>query len=1561
MKLDISRIASIIVATVACGALLSYGITEEIPMGNIEGSVIMKETGKPLVNALIEFEPGMTLRNDEIELRTRFARSDKDGKFKMPYAIAGYYKISVSTAAHRVDGEFRYVEDGATEAINLAAEPVDPYLDITTSQHVFSPDEKVEFELRGFQHHQPKEFFVKAYKLDFEKAVAAGSMYEAFSPFTRSDAKFDPATKGKLVKEWSQPITNRDAEGIFMHRVKPEDLAEGLYWIGVSTGPKMVARGTWLNITKLSMVGKRAKGQALAFVSDIKTGDPIANAPVGFSTKSGIKIAAQTDGSGIAKIAWPAEAGQVLIAQSGESRALVDFYRENENPDSTQIVMYGDRTVYKAGDTACFKGIVRKLADKDLVIPAPQPITLQLLDESENVIGSSRADMSDMGTFSGKFELSKEAEPGYYQVRAKIGEASHSLGVSVSAYRKPTYTITVTPEKPNYVRGERGRFKVHAEYYYGGPVPGAKVDAHIYSEIDWYDPEMQEYFEGSEGRGVSGSFSESSETKTDANGDAFIEFNTLGGDSPISNEYDQRFSASVSVADEGGKYFDGSGSVLVTRGDFRLTTESNVYVAAPNTPVTYKFKAEAFGDTPVANRTVDVASGEEHWDGKGYTVLDTQRQTITLDANGEGTVTITPKHGGSLSIVGTMKDERGNLISATTYLWVSGTWDGDMGPVPSLSLKLDKSNYKQGESALVLIQTDKPGGTALVTIESDKVLLSQTVKLTDEMTSLNLAVLDEYTPQVTVSVCYVKEKSFASAARRMQIDLGRRKLDVEVTPEKPKYQPGEMASFSVKTSVAGAPVPAEISLGLVDESIYAIAADDFSIADELYPKASNLVETQYSFPQLYLDGGDKAPTSIQVRRIFKDTAFWAPSVYTDGTGQTTVTMKLPDNLTTWRATVRGITNRSEAGQATAKIMAAKDLMVRVEGPSFFVAGDRQTINAVVTNSTDKDATVKLQFEPKNITLGGDSQRSVEVKAGGTGSVQVELTAVQTGDANLVAKAWIDGGATDGVEQHFEIRPAGVLIQQAVSGNSLDQPSFQIDLDSLADKNHGRLKITLSPTIGGSVLQSLDELIDFPYGCVEQTMSRFLPAIVAVQASKELGLPPLERAPELPAIVSDSLVRLGNMQHSDGGWGWWEEDNTDAHMTAYVLEGLLRAKAYGYRVPEQMLTRGIEAATKLLEAKVSPDAWVNTPEELSHFWIEETNKRMYLATVLMQTSGRNASAKFVATVSLEKATALTAAYLAYFQKLSGTDPSTAIKKLESFARISGPIAKWDESYWGVETTARCVQLLAKVQPTHPLIPKAIQYLISEKRSNYWRSTRDTAYAVLALTEYFKSTKETVNLKGEAVVQLNNQEVGRVVFTGDHSSSPSHVLTIPVNQLQVGSNAITVRRVDGGRAYYSAELRAYSPTLPTSPLGLKVTRTYHRMETRRLQDGTTKFVASETPSTSFEKGDLVQVRLVLASSSEREFMLIEDPIPASFRITDRDTLPDYESWNWWWSNWHFYDDRAAVFAQRLPLGESVITYVMRAEMVGKAQANPTSAYNMYDPQNRSFSNSISVEVR
>src|SRR5437588_13053757 len=94
---------------------------------------------------------------------------------------------------------------------------------------------------------------------------------------------------------------------------------------------------------------------------------------------------------------------------------------------------------------------------------------------------------------------------------------------------------------------------------------------------------------------------------------------------------------------------------------------------------------------------------------------------------------------------------------------------------------------------------------------------------------------------------------------------------------------------------------------------------------------------------------------------------------------------------------------------------------------------------------------------------------------------------------------------------------------------------------------------VAPTIAPSLVGSLDKLIGFPYGCVEQTTSRFFPTVVFAHAADQLGLPKPKLAAQVPDIVRESYKRLGDMQHEDGAGGWWENDTSDTYMTDSVLK------------------------------------------------------------------------------------------------------------------------------------------------------------------------------------------------------------------------------------------------------------------------------------------------------------------------------------------------------------------------------------------------------------------------
>lgn len=1561
MNPTLTRALSLTLAIGAMGALLSYGITEEVPLTNVEGTLVMQENGKPLANALIELEPAVR-GDEESPLRSRFVETDKDGLFRIGTVAAGNYTVQVSTNAHAVKRFYLELREGKAKKLDLKATPVDPFLDLYGSAHVFTPSETAKFELKGFFKTKTDSLKFKAFKLDFQKVVAEGSLYNALAPLSRSGNNVtDPTKMGSVYKDWEQPITNVDAEGVFMEKLTADKFEEGLYWIQVTAPGQKVVQGTWMNVTKIALVGKQVNGQNVSYVTDIMTGDPIPGAEIGIGTGGDYKQLGVTNSEGILRSELPREGRRVLVAGSGASRALVDYYRNEQSADGIRIVTYPDRTIYRPGDTIQFKGIIRKLTGNAFSIPPAGPVKLELLDETDNVVGEAKTTISPMGTYDGQFVINKESEPGYFAVRSTYGEAESRMGFSVAAYRKPTYTVTVTPEKSSYIRGDRARFKVKAEYYFGGPVPNAKVEGYVYRDIDWWGGEEGEG-EYNGPTGTYGDFSQSIETTTNADGEAIIEFETRVEGDQDAVDYDFRYSVNVSVADEGGKYFDGQGSVRVTRGDIDLKIESPVYISAPNTPVTFDVTAQSTGAS-LAGRKVEIDAGIELWDGKGMQVLRPEKQTVTLDASGKATLTLTPTRGGSYNVHGKIVDSRGNVVGASSYLWIDGVIDGNPGPFPKLTVKMDKKEYKAGDVAKAMIQTDRTGGTALVTLESDRIYLVRTVKLAKNVETFEVPILDEYTPNVEINVTYIKDKQFSQASHSVDLTLGHRELKIEVTPDRERYNPGETATFSVKTSTdAGMPVPAEVSLGVVDESIYALSEDTFNLAEQLYPTKYNSIETQYSFPELYLDGGDKAPTSIQVRRVFKDTAFWAPKVMTDANGMATIQVPLPDNLTTWRATARGITSRTEAGQMVGKVMANKDLMVRLEGPSFMVNGDEQVVKAVVTNRTGSDAQVRVQLEAENLSVEGSLQQQVSVKANANGAVEVRVKPGKSGEAKLVAKAWIDGGATDGVEQKFEVRARGVLLNDRFAGDTKTNGQFKVTLQDGADIDTGRLKVTVAPTIAWTMVQSLDYLIDFPYGCVEQTMSRFYPAVAVSGAVESLGVGRPRRADQIPAIVADGVTRLRAMQNSSGAWGWWNYDEGDPAITAYVLEGLLRAKQAGYRVPENMTKRALEWSDKLLKAPIKTPEWAVTPAEKSHFWESETADRVYLASVTVQWGAKDSAVAFLKTVKLDKATAVTAGHLALAAKALGQDPKPAIAKLASLARVSGAIATWDEQYWGVETTARSLKALAIVEPTHPLIPKVLRYLLEKKRGDSWFSTRDTAFALVAMTQYLKNTKELANLDGEVTLRVNGQDMGRVTFSQVGLSGPPTEFTIPLSQLKKGENTVELVRSTGGIVYYAVDMRQTVPTSSASASapGLTITRTYHKLSSKRLQDGTMRFGADTNATVSADAGDLIEVQIVIDSDKRRDFILVEDPIPASCRITDREDLPQGETWSWWWSKSSFFDDRAAFFTRNLPAGKSTITYTMRAEMAGKSTALPTVIYNMYDPDQRSVAPEITMEV-
>ena len=232
----------------------------------------------------------------------------------------------------------------------------------------------------------------------------------------------------------------------------------------------------------------------------------------------------------------------------------------------------------------------------------------------------------------------------------------------------------------------------------------------------------------------------------------------------------------------------------------------------------------------------------------------------------------------------------------------------------------------------------------------------------------------------------------------------------------------------------------------------------------------------------------------KIRKDFRDTAIWVPAIKTGANGIATVSVVLPDNLTTWRATVRGVTAETDVGSTINKIISTQDLIVRLALPRFFSLGDETSINAVVHNYTKETQPVHviLTLTPQ-FSVSKKLEQDIRVEPDKSERVSWPVKLIASGNATVTIKA-LGKTAADAMESEVNVLSLGLPAFVVKCGELLQDPSsitipaIASNLVSLGSYKH---QLSVSGSSIGPVLGNFDKLIDYPYGCTEQTMSRLI--------------------------------------------------------------------------------------------------------------------------------------------------------------------------------------------------------------------------------------------------------------------------------------------------------------------------------------------------------------------------------------------------------------------------------------------------------------------------------------
>jgi uncharacterized protein YfaS (alpha-2-macroglobulin family) len=660
----------------------------------------------------------------------------------------------------------------------------------------------------------------------------------------------------------------------------------------------------------------------------------------------------------------------------------------------------------------------------------------------------------------------------------------------------------------------------------------------------------------------------------------------------------------------------------------------------------------------------------------------------------------------------------------------------------------------------------------------------------------------------------------------------------------------------------------------------------------------------------------------------------------------------------------------------------------------------------------------------------EAAQAVEVKPNSEARVDWLVNVTHASDAKLKVEAR-GGTYADAMEKSFTIYEHGIEKFVSRSGKMRgDSVTVKLDLPKERRANSTSLTVQVAPSMATTMLDALPYLIDYPYGCTEQTMSRFLPAVITAKTLRDLGLKPesamnrifggIEQASaaathpqgkhdlsELDAITKQSLARLYNFQHADGGWGWWKEGDSDHFMTAYVLWGMTLAHDAGIDVQQDALARAASYLDKELveeETNYDEQAWMLHALAVYHAATQQREVGQFQATAFtnLWTHRDKLNAYTRALVAL-------AAHDFGYQEQARTlvenlengvkideHPDTSI--VQQGAQASDPsviaTAHWGEDgvYWrwsdgGVEATSFALRALLAIDPQNKLIEPVTNWLIKNRRGAQWNNTRDTAIVVMTLDDYLRVSREVQPQLGYELL-VNGTSIATKQLSADDALNAPGRFDIPRELLRDGANEITIRRTSGtSPLYFSAQTKFFSLEEPLRPAGneIFVRRQYFKLvEHPTLLKG---YVTERVPLNDGEtvkSGERVETVITIEAKNNYEYLLFEDLKPAGLEAVQlrsgdnlyvreiksgalnarQAALMNYNAADFTgrtrWVYQELRDRKVALFIDHLPEGVWQLSYEMRAESPGAFHALPVLGQAMYVPEIRTNGAEVRVSV-
>ena len=1355
---------------------------------------------------------------------------------------------------------------------------------------------------------------------------------------------------------------------------------KGIYHVSIrSMEDYWVRDSRFVALSDLGLIAREGAEDMTVFVQSIQTTNPVPDAQLTvYGSNNQVLGVGSTDKDGVGKIKYirkePSGFKPAMVTvKTASDFNYLPFQSTRVNASRFEVggkrmhssgldaYVYAERDMYRPGETFRYAMIVR---DQQWKVPGELPLKLRFVMPSGKEWTALRKNADAQGALEGTLDIPASALTGTYTLEVYTGNdlLLTTYPFQVEEFVPDRLKVQASTGLELLKPGTTATLNIQADYFFGSPAADRKweteiqlqqqsfrskkfpgYDFNLANHRDFYDKVVQE-------------------GKTDAAGHA-----TLNYTAPA--EYKNRgllqAAFYTTVFDESGRPVSRHHKLPLFTQDYFLGLGADDYGYYPlRQSIRFPLIAVDKNDQPVSAkahiRVVKKTYKTVLTRNGGYFRYDSQPEEIILqekDINITGTssqFSFVPTDPGSYEV-------RVYMPGATTYIARSfysyGSWgiaggSFDVNTEGNVDISPDKNGYKPGEKARILFKAPFDG-RMLVTVENNGVLAHQYLEVKKRTATWELNIDPTHLPNVYITATLIKPHQVADIPltvahgfQSLRVEELNRKIPIEVNA------PAATRSGKKQTIRVKAAPGAMVSIAAVDNGILQVS--DFKSPDpyayfyqsralgvnafDIYPLL--LPELKQRLSSTGGDGGlsmEKRINPITNKR-FKLVSFWSGLKKADGSGNVSFDIDVPTFSGELR--IMSVAFKDDRfGAATNLMKVADPLVVSTALPRFLSPGDTLEVPVSVMNTTNKSTSVTGTLQVGgalkvvgSATAQGEAQGGKEVRL-----VYKLVAGMQPGTAEV--KTTVKGlGETFTEQLDITVRPASTLQTRSGSGVVTAGKNLPLNLpvnDFMPGSVTTELVTGASPLLEWGV--QLSDLLQYPYGCTEQTISAAFPQLYfgdlanAIKGKKTSTV-------TAAAHVQEAIRKIKARQLYNGAVMMW--DNTGEEnwwATVFAAHFLLEAEKAGYSIDKNL----IEPMLSYLQFRLRNRqfiAYTYNRDQQKKIAPKEVPYSLYVLSLSgkPQAATLNYYKAHPEWLSLDGRYMLAAAFAAAGDKKRINEILPASFTGEVSTKQTG-----GSFYSPLRDEAMALLMLVEADPKHPQIPVLARKVAASLKQNRWLSTQEMVFSMLGLGKLAANAGKA-NITGSVLV--NGKKVGAITNAAGK-----------LTDKELKGTVIALQTTGTGNLYYFWKTQGISATgdYVQADNGVKVRRQFYSRTGVPLS------------TTSFSQNDLIIVGISVENMYKGtvENMVITDLLPACFEIENPRIreLPGMD----WIKNasvptaMDIRDDRIHFFMD-LSQPKQTYYYAVRAVSPGVFKMGPASVEAMYDGAIHSYNGGGVIRV-